>query len=345
MSETKVVQVSEDGVTFNTLPGSSAEISIESSSIDNSIFGSDYSSAIAGVLSFSFSANAWLRQTPGFNAKLESGGISTAFTTEAMTLVSGKTYKIAAAAKDLWVFGATTTVFDNAIAVNAANIASIDWLFGKVTFAAAYTPTGPITVTGSYRPRTAFGCANSVDLTQSMESVDNSCFETVALNGGYTTAEAGTKSVSVELSGIYREANNFFTVLESREDIYVTLDFEGDGQTLARGVFRVTSVSNSGDQGGVEDYSVSMELSVPEDYSPFGWEFGPTSKAPAGFKTIMNSWLNKTDMTFRYYPTGIANIGYQGAVIVTDASISTAVDAITELSVDGTGNGALSEII
>ena len=41
---------------------------------------------------------------------------------------------------------------DNGVTVAAANIASIDYLFGQVTFVGGYTVTGPVTMDASYIP-------------------------------------------------------------------------------------------------------------------------------------------------------------------------------------------------
>ena len=346
MSDAKLVQVGRDGISYNTLPGSSAEISIESSSLDNSIFGQAYQSSLAGVFSYSLSANAWLRQTPGFYAEIKSATSSTAFATpEATTLVSGKTYRITDPDKRILDPAQEVTVFDDGFAVASSNVVLINNLFGEITLADDYVVTGPITVDGSFLTTTALGCANSASLTQSTDVIDTSCFETVAANGGYVTNEAGTKTVSLELSGFYREANNFFDVLDDREELIVEIDWEGDGETISRGFFRVMNYSQDGDQGGNENYSVTLELSVPDDFEPFGWYFGTDSKAPAGFKDIIGAWLDRDYLYFRYYPRGVDNEGYEGRVIVSDASISTAVDAIGELSLDGTGDGNLEAIV
>lgn len=341
----KIIQVSEDDVTYYTLPGSTGEISVEAAEVSNSIFGQEYESSIGSLFSYSFSANAWLRKTPGFNATIKSASTATAIATpEAMTLVSGKTYKITDATKNFWDATSTFTFADNAVALTGADIESIDYMFGTVTLAAAYTVTGPITATvGSFFTLAAIGCANSVDLSQGTNTQGNTCFNPV---GGYAENVAGTKTVSMSLSGLYRTANDFFGLLESRVDNMIEIDWEGDGLTLTRGIFRATTYSQSGDQSaGQDDYSIDFGLSTPEDIVPFDWYFAPTSNAPAGLKAIINSWIEQKPLYFKYYPKGADAEGYSGSVIVDDASMSVSVEAIGELSLSGTGTGPLVELI
>lgn len=91
--------------------------------------------------------------TAAYATTIKVSGTSTAFTTEACTLVSGKTYQITDTAKRIWDPNTDIRVFDNSVEVtDDANIESYDMLFGKVTFASGYTPTTPITITGAYMP-------------------------------------------------------------------------------------------------------------------------------------------------------------------------------------------------
>lgn len=342
-TEAKLIQVGLDGINYSTLPGSSGEISIESSDNDNTIFGGVFQSSLPGVKDFTFSGNAWLRQTPGFNATVKRAGTTTAFTGEAMSVEDGQTYIIDDFIKSLWDFDLEVTVNDNATPVDPSDIAEVDYMFGRVTFVDTYTPTGPITVDGSYLPTSSFGCANDVSLTQNAEATLSSCFEITQSENGFNTYDSGLKTVSMELSGFYRTTNDFFTTLIDNETVVIEVDWEGDGQTMTRGVFKLQSTSQSGDVGQQEEYSATFNLFVPEDVLPFSWYFGADSNASQGFQDIINSWITRENLYFRYYPRGEATgeKGYEGQVVVTDASIATSVDAIGELTLTGQGDGEL----
>lgn len=343
-TDAKLIQVSLDDVTYSTLPGSSGEISIETSDNNNTIYGGVFSSSLPGVKDYTFSGNAWLRQTPGFMATVKRAGVTTVFTDEAMELVSGKQYKITDATKNLWDFEAAVTVYDDAVAVDDADIEEIDYMFGRVVFAAGYTVSGPVTVDGSYRPVASFGCANNVSLTQNAEATLSSCFEITQAENGFNTYDSGLKTVSVELSGFYRETNDFLAILSSYDQIILEIDWDGNGETVCRGVFNVQSTSQNGDVGQQEEFSATFNLFVPEDVLPFSWYFGPDSKMSQGMKDIINSWVTRQDLFFKYFPTGENGKGYRGQTIVTDASMSTAVDSIGELTLSAQGNGELIEI-
>ena len=139
-------------MTFYTLPGSSGEFSDEAGTIEDTIFGHTFSSTQTGLISWSLNAQAFYKGFAGYVASIKSSGTSTSMTSEAMSLVSGKTYKIASAAKEIFDYNQALTFSDGSGPISAANIDSIDYLFGTVTFVSTFTPTGSVTVTGHYLP-------------------------------------------------------------------------------------------------------------------------------------------------------------------------------------------------
>lgn len=342
----KVVRVGLAPATLSGLAGSSAELSVETSQIDNSIFGTEFSSQLAGVSSFSLSANAWLRRTAGFKASVKRAGNPTPFTTEAFAQVgSTKTYRIVDQSKEVWDTEDLVVIFDDGTEVDAVDIAEIDPMFGRVTFAANYTVTGPITATGSFLTLADQCFANSVDLTQNAESIDISDFCNVAEEDGFVVTEYGTKTVSASLSGFYRAGNDFFEQLKARESFVLEFDFDGEGNTVARGVFTITNYSQSGDQGSVEDLSLDFQLSVPEGYRPFSWNFTAESEASQSFKDVVNAWLRSEYLHFQYLPFGVNQQGFAGKGVIDDASLSVSVDSIAELTVSLSGSGELERTI
>jgi hypothetical protein len=343
-TEAKVVKVGPDLSTLSTLPGSSGEISIETSENDNTIFGSVFSSTLPGVRDYTFSGNAWFRQTPGFQANVKKSGDPTAVTGVALSQEDGQTYIVDDLSQTPWDWNQSVDIRDDGSLVDPADIESIDYMFGRVTFVDTYTVTGNIEADASYLPLTAIAAANNISVTQNAESVSNSSFNDVQSANGFNTYRSGLKDVSIEVSGFDRTSNTFFDDLKSVEQFVIDVDWEGTGQTLCRGVFTVQSTSQSGDVGENEEFDASFSLFVPENVLPFSWYFGPNTEATQGMQDIINAWINRTDLSFEYLPNGEGNKGFEGAVVVTDASIETSVDGIGELTLEGQGNGELTVI-
>lgn len=122
-------------------------------------------------------------------------GDSTAFTGLSLSQVSGQEYRVSASdAKAIWDPDTAPTIKDNGVAVDAADIESIDYLFGKVTFDAGYAVTGPVTADGSYLPRATVSTAFSFRVGRSRNLLDDTKFGDNAMKRA-----AGLKDVSVEI--------------------------------------------------------------------------------------------------------------------------------------------------
>lgn len=337
----KRVRISpDDGVTFYTFPGNTAELSREGQDLKDTIFGQNYESGMTGLFAGSISANGLYKGVAGYMAKIKRSGSSTTFTTEAFTLVSGKTYKITDATKNVWDRTATFNVFDNAVNQNA-NVESIDFLFGRVTFKSAYTPTGPITVTGKFFPMSQVASARSYNLTQTANAIDNSVFETVQTNGGYRTYEPGLKTVKLSLTGVYNAANDFETLLASRAELMMEINPDGSGKSIARGFFRNMTMSQSGDVGDLEEQTLDFTLAVPDQDTvlmPFAWLHDATTTLNRSIREALLAWQTDAQTVVDYLPDGEA--GFVADAIVTDLSLSGGMEAMNEFTVKFQLSGA-----
>lgn len=85
----------------------------------------------------------------GYLGSVKVSGDSSAVVDQGMTLSSGKTYYSTSAANNIWDPTVAVTFEDNTVPVAAADIESVDYLMGKVTFASGYTVTGPVTFSGN----------------------------------------------------------------------------------------------------------------------------------------------------------------------------------------------------
>lgn len=339
----KRVRISADGgTTWYTLPGNTADISSKADSQDDTIFGQDYKSSQTGLIGWEVSANAIFKGYSGYVTKILKPGASTAMSGEATTLVSGKTYQITAATKRIINRNAALVINDNGGAVAAADILSIDYLFGKVTFTSGYTVTGPITIDGEYFPTVSIGCANEFTLTQTAEAIDNTCMDTAQANSGHKTYEPGLKTVSLELSGIYKTTNGFLASLIARSEVVIQIDLAGDGLTVARGFFKPMETGQSGDVGALEQNTISYELSVPDDdklVTPFHWEVGAGSTLNTAIQECLDSWENSTVIDIAYLEDGTT--GLQGNCIITDLSLAGGLTSMNTFTVKVQGSDQL----
>ena len=345
----KLVQVSADNSTYYTLPGSTADMNREGSGADDTIFGASYSSSQPTLVTWSMSANAYYKGFAGYNSDFYKTGTATAMTDEACTLLSGKTYQITSTAKQILDRTTALVVKDGGVD-QTAEVESVDHLFGKVTFVSTYTVTGAVTVSGNYLPTASVGSAREFSLTMTAEEVPTTDFATAQANGGFSTGEPGLKTVSVDASGFYRLTNGFAALVDGRTEMVISIDPKGDGKSVARGFFKAITTGQSGDVGGNEDESVTFELSVPQAdtdvtkdvVTPFAWHHAVDTTLADSMQVVLNAWESGDTIYVRYLSDGVA--GAYGECVITDTSMSSAVDGIVEFSLSLSGSGSLTAV-
>jgi hypothetical protein len=329
----KQVLISADDTTYYLLPGGTGELTREGRAIKDTIFGQTYESEITGPISWGLNANAIYKGYPGYIAKLLKPGTSTAMAAEACTLVSGQTYRISAATKRIINRAIAVTVFDNAVD-HTADVESIDYLFGKITFKAAYTIIGPVTITGEYFPMLTLAKFQSFTLTQTAVAINNSDMPNLQTNGGFETFEPGLKTVNMDLPSVFAAADGWHGALVSRAEYVIETNPDGTGITgsVARGFFRLMTDTQSGDVGALEQESLKFSLSVPISVSPqpavsipFGWEHGASSPIPTAIQTALTGWQTDTSVYGKYLHNGVA--GWKGAGVLTNLTLNAGMDS------------------
>ncbi|MFV2014007.1 MAG: hypothetical protein ACC656_01140, partial [Candidatus Heimdallarchaeota archaeon] len=259
----KKIQISDDGgANWFTLPGSTGELAREAAQVDDTIFGQTFESKFPSILSWNVNADAIYKGFAGYLATILKQGTTTVMTGEAMTLVSGKTYQINLATREIWDRAATFVVYDNAVD-QTANVESIDYLFGKVTFLSAYTVTGPVTVDGNYFPTLTLGKAQTYGLTQTAAVIDTTDFATAQANGGFLTSDPGLRNADLELAGFFDATSNFSAELQNRNELIIAINPTGTGDSIARGFYRLVTAAQQGDVGALEEETLNFALSVP----------------------------------------------------------------------------------
>lgn len=341
----KIISVSADDSTYYGLPGSSGDFSIDQEGITDTIFGQSFNSTESGLTSWTMSGNAMFKGFAGYKATIKKSGSSTSFFAETMNLVSGKTYEIGDSAKNCWDRAGTFVVDDGGSDVTD-QVESFDYLFGRITFKSSYTPSGVISVDGAYFGLASYGNAQDFTLTMSADTVDTTDFATAQGNNGYRTFRYGLKNVSLSLSGFFNVTNGFKTLIDSRQEVIVEINPDGQGKSVARGYFKAINTSQSGDVGGDESEDVSFELSVPYtdngSISPFSWKHASDSTIPSAIKEALNSWAYDGAFYVKYLPDGVN--GWKGGVILTDVSLSSGLSAMNDFAVSAQGTGAYTAV-
>jgi hypothetical protein len=341
----KKIQVSNDGgSTWADIPGPSGSMSRDGEQIDDTILGQAFQSQQPGLISWSTDATGYYKGFPGYHATIkEIGASSTSVTGGAMSQENGQTYRIDNAAHEIWDQSATTTIYDNGAQVADSNIESIDYLFGRVTFVSGYTVTGPVTADFSYYATNTVGKGRQISLSQTANPVDNTDLPTAQANNGFRTYEVGLRTVAVSLSGVYDAASGFFTALKNRDETILEINPDGNSQSVARGYFKPSSQSQSGNVGALEDEEVQFVLSVQSaDVTPFAWDHAAATTLADSLMWLLDAWEGGTTIDARYLPDG--STGYQGTAVPTDVSMNVTLDGMVEFSANLQGSGELNSV-
>lgn len=327
-----------------TLPGNNADFDMEADMVDDTVFGQDFKSEQPDIISWGLSSNAIYKGYSGYQTIIKKSGASTVITNEAMTLVSGKTYQITDPTKRLLNQAVTAVVKCNGVD-QTANVLNIDYLFGTVTFASAFTPTTPVTYTGAYLPSSQICSMNKFSLTMQAEAVDNTDLCVAQSNGGFKQYSLGLKTVGLELSGFYKASAAFATSLKNRDKLMIEINPDGIGNSTARGFFTPKSRKQSGKAGALEDESVSFSLWVPDNALmavPFSWYHAAGTTLNVGIQTLLSAWLGGVGCETRYLEDGTT--GKQGTAVPTNVSLAGGMGALNEFSCQLKGSGAYTDV-
>jgi hypothetical protein len=340
----KRIQVSVDGGTnYRTLPGSNGEFREEVATVNDTVFGQSFESNEVSIGTWEVSANGYFKGVVGYCAKIRQGGTPVAMTTEATTLVSGKTYQITATTKRIIDYFSSLTVFDNGVD-HTADVISVDYLSGLVTFDPAYTVTGAVTVTGYYVPTTVIASARSFELTQSANATDTSDYDTVCSNGGWRLHEPGLRTVSMDLTGLYNLSNGAAAAIRARDPVIIEVTPDNSSTTVFRGFFKRHNRAQSGDVGNLEEETQTFGLWVPDGglvVTPFSWYFGAGTALNQAIRDVIGAWQDEDILKVRYQDDpDVAGSGHVGDAVVTEASLSGSFEGIHEFTFGFRGTGA-----
>lgn len=334
MTVAKRVEVSADAIDWFTLPGSSGEWNDEAEQIDDTIFGHTFTSTQPGLITWTSNAQAYYKGFAGYVASIKASGTPTALAAAPLQQVgASQVWEIADATRNIWDYTKSLTVSANGVAVPAANIESINWLFGRIEFVAGYVPAGPVTVDGHYLPTAEVSRANSFTLTQTAETVDHTDYAIAHANDGYRVFRPGLRTISLELGGFYDSADAVWEILEGRQEMVIEINPDGSGMSLARGIFKLVTRNQSGDVGALEEQTRTFNLSVPEGMDViFDWVHDPNTTLSPAVRVLLDAYINQELPYVRYMPEGPDDVVFTGQAVLTDVSLSSSLDAMNEFT-------------
>lgn len=339
----KLVQVRRIGdSTWLTIPGNSADLNITKNSIDDSVFGSVFVSNFPTLKEWTASSSAMFKGFAGYKASIKRAGTPTAVTTVALDEEVNGGFYTSNRAQSLWDRSAVVTIYDDATPVPEADIAYIDYLQGGVVFASGATITGPITADFSYLGTAPVCFFTSFDLGQTLSAENVTDYCEANDNGGWAVYAPQQLEVDLSLDGFYSDSSDSFADIVADDEILIELDLVGDGSVVARGYFRASDLSESGDVGATETTSQSFVLAVPEGVvRPFSYYIAEDSALPAAVQVLLEAWEDREAVEFLYKPDGTEVVS-QGEAWVSDASLSNSVEDMSQFSFSFQGNGALT---
>lgn len=337
----KLVALSRDNspASYINVPTGDASLTITADSIDNTVYGSGFSSAINGLKSWESGFTVKMRKSAGFRTSVKRPISSTPVTKLPLSPIGGGVWSATVNSQSLWDSGKSISVFVSGAKVHNDNLKYISPLEGKVFFADHYTPSGLVTVDANILTLEEVGCVESVSLSVDSDIINMSCFK--SSKSGFHRNIKGLKKVKLDMKGFHSTGD---TVLHDNDDVMIEVDVEGNGNTLVRGNYRLMSIGLSGDVGGVQDSDVTLSLNVKEGVLPFAVTYNSDSKLPVAMKDVLSSVLGSGDLHIRYMPYGYSRDVFQGEVIVNSVVFTSSVTDLCNWDVALVGEGVLKQI-
>ncbi len=346
----KKIQVSNDnGATWYTLPGNTGEWSDSGNQVSDTIYGQTFQSNDVGTISATLSANAVYKGFVGYKATVRKMGTSTAFSNQATTQVGSQRYRINNYAMSLWDRDVAITVNDTNGNITS-NVVAINFLWGEVVFASGFTPSGSVTVSGNYFPLADIGKTRGFTLTQNAEAIDTSDYPTLKTTGGVMTYDPGLRTFSLDMNGVYDATSDFQSILTSGQEVIIEVNPDGQGKSVARGYFRATNRSQSGDVGALEEESVTFSGNVPDQSAtnnlppetPFSWQHTSDTPLNQATRIILDAWEQEQKIMVQYLYNGVN--GYKANAVVTDVSLESSTGGMNSFTANFQIDGQITQV-
>jgi|TARA_R110000803_G_scaffold210841_1_gene284324 hypothetical protein len=206
----------------------------------------------------------------GYNATLKVTGTPTGLSSEAMSTVSAvaNTYQVTDAAKRILDRAATLTFTEGStagrVSIAAAQITSIDYLFGRVTFSS--TQAEPVRVVGNYLPAAVVAGAHAFSMDLSREVLDDTDFTST----GWRSRKSGLMDAAISVTRWDSVDKVYLNLIQAGTPVVMEIKPLGTTAAMLRGFFVPESENKSGDVGGLESAELSYLLDG-STLSAFSW--------------------------------------------------------------------------
>lgn len=336
--DAKEILISDDDVTYYTIPGPSGSLSMDGEDIDDTILGQCFKSSQTGLIGATISSSAFYKGFAGYQANIKKGGTPAASTGEATTDLGSNVYQITDTSKQ--IITNNYTVKDDVTDIND-QVEKVDWFSGTFYLKSTYTVVGTITADIEAVPLETIGKATGLDLSMSSDLQDNTTFDIAQGNNGFRTFQSGLKEVGLAVTGYEATSNAYYATLIARSQLIIdiTTNYGNADESYARGIFQMNDNELAGDVGAIETEDPNFLLYVPVEeklLAPFKWYHPTNTTIPEAVKKIITAWEDNTELYVKYRPQGakVGESSYDGKVVVGDCSMSSDLGSMVEFAVE-----------
>lgn len=203
----------------------------------------------------------------GYSCLLRRSGASTAVTDEAVSQVTGTTYRITAEARRCIDPDVTWVLEDDNVAIAYSAIVSVDYAHG--VFVLAAPPGGAVTFTGSYLPLTTSAevivDARSFGLNESTDLLDTTVMAgTTSLHAAVRRRVTGLKDAELTVESIAAPSAHsaLYTLMQSGDPVVTEVFFGTDAAPRFRGFCKLDGIEVSGDVGDLIVANLSFKIAA-----------------------------------------------------------------------------------
>jgi hypothetical protein len=208
----------------------------------------------------------------GHTTTLKVSGTAVPVTGEATTALGGGKYQVTSTARRIWSPAAAITVKDAGSPVSAS-LWSFDYLFGIITFS-GYTPTGAVTVDGSYLPVAAIAEVFSFSFSAKADLLDTTSYDGGAArlkaaglldaSGSFSARSLPTADVDPGASG----TQSLHGFLLAGAPKLLEANFDG---SILRAWVMLEGVEQTAEVAGLVEFTANFQLATQTAGASFGF--------------------------------------------------------------------------
>jgi hypothetical protein len=201
-------------------------------------------------------------------------------TGDACGLVSTLRYQVTNSAHRILDPRTALVVKDGGVAVPIANIALIDYLFGRVTFAAGHAPSGAVTIDGAFIPTLPFLLGNDLQFSAKRTVLPSTVF-----GSSFAQKLAGLMDADLTIKSLASPNDDYDTGTGGTQSLWadftagtpklINIDMDGSGTSgVIRGWFQLSGLPKTAPVAGIQEMTVSGTLAPLAPSMPASTQYG-----------------------------------------------------------------------